>query len=195
MSFWGTDLGSTDAKDPKRKFRWRVTIGGLQEGGIIWYAKSVTKPSFSISADTTHNYLGHKFKFPGSVTWDDINLTLVDPASPDVARKTLTMIQNAGYRFPTSSDELRTISKNTSVDAIESFTIQQLDAEGAAIETWVLHNPFINKVEFGGDLSYEDEGLSEITLGITYDWAKFYGLGEAITEGGGEGNFGYDPKK
>jgi hypothetical protein len=138
--------------------------------------------------------LGHKFNFPGSVTWDPINLTLVDPADPDVAKKTLAMIQNAGYRFPTAPGVLKTISKNTSVDAIKSFTIQQLDAEGTAIETWVLHNPFINKVEFGGDLSYEDEGLSEITLGITYDWAKFYGLGEAPSGGGAKGMFGYDPK-
>ena len=172
MAFWGTDLVGQTSGDPKRKFRWRIQFGETNgnDGGVIWYAKTVTKPEMTISGDTTHKYLGHAFKFPGSVTWNDIDVTLVDPVSPDAAQKTLSIVHAAGYRFPTSDQVVETISKEKAVTALKLFVIEQLDSLGNVIEKWTLHNAFINKVGFN-DLSYEDDGLSEISLGITYDWA------------------------
>ena len=49
--------------------------------------------------------------------------------------------------------------------------IKQLDGDGVIIEQWKLHNPFIKEVSFDG-LDYESDDLSEITLGIVYDWAE-----------------------
>jgi len=177
MAFWGNDLGSRDIRDPKRKFRFKILITGLSDGdeALVWYAKTVTKPTINIGADTTHKYLGHTFNFPGSVTWDPIELTLVDPGGDkdDAAEKLLNIIDGAGYNFPRAKEDLETISKAKSVTALGSVTISQLDATGAyTVERWKLHNPFINKVSFN-DLSYEDDGLSEINVGITYDWAEF----------------------
>ena len=173
MAFWGTNLDS-GTKDPKRKFRFKIQIGTLG-GGVVWYAKTVTKPTINIGADTAHKYLGHTFKFPGSVTWDDIEVTLVDPGDTDedAASRLLKIIENSGYRFPTKVDSLETISKGKATHALETIVISQIDASGLnTVERWTLHNPFINKVSFN-DLSYEDDGLSEINLGITYDWAEF----------------------
>jgi hypothetical protein len=79
MAFWGTNLDA-GSKDPKRKFRFKVEFETLGGGNVLWYAKTIGKPSMTISADTTHKFLGHTFKYPGSVTWEDIELTLVDPA-------------------------------------------------------------------------------------------------------------------
>jgi len=174
MAFWGTDLAGNTSGDPKRKFKWKVSFGPGTgtDTNIIWYAKSVTKPEVTVSSDTTHKYLGHTFKFPGSVTWNDIDLTLVDPVSPDAAQKTLSIIHAAGYRFPETETVLETISKDKAVDALKLVVIEQMDSLGNTIEKWTLHNAFLNKVGFG-DLSYEDDGLSEISLGITYDWAKW----------------------
>ena len=45
-----------------------------------------------------------------------------------------------------------------------------LDAEGAPIESWVLHNAWLKSVEFG-ELTYEDEGLVEVSMTVRYDWA------------------------
>lgn len=176
MAFWGANLDS-GTKDPKRKFRFKVEFQQLGGGNVLWYAKGVGKPAMTISADTTHKFLGHTFKYPGSVTWEDIELTLVDPGEgengEDAAMKLLSIIHASGYRFPEATDVLETISKGKSVAAIEKVVIHQLDASGeTTVERWELHNPFINKVSFG-DLSYEDDGLSEITVGVTYDWAKF----------------------
>ena len=177
MAFWGQTLDNTSS-DPKRKFRFKVSLGGLGDG-VIWYAKTTSKPEMTISNDTTHKFLGHTFKFPGSVTWNDIEMTLVDPVSEDAATKLLELVEKAGYVYPKPSYKddngtraFETISKGKSKAALEEVTIEQIDADGETIEMWTLHNAFINKVGFG-DLSYEDDGLSEISLGITYDWATF----------------------
>ena len=174
MAFWGTDLAGNTAGDPKRKFRWKISFGEATgtDTNIIWYAKTVTKPELNVSNDTTHKFLGHTFKFPGSVTWNDIDITLVDPVSPDAAEKTLAIIHASGYRFPTKEDILETISKDKAVDALKLVVIEQLDGSGATIERWELHNAFLNKVGFG-ELSYEDDSLSEINLTVTYDWAEW----------------------
>lgn len=177
MAFWGTNLDS-GMRDPKRKFRFKVSIGDLGGGsGIVWYAKTVNKPTMNISGDTTHKFMGHTFNFPGSVSWDEIEITLVDPAEEneggvDAAAELLKVIENSGYRFPKAPDQLETISKGKATEALGAVVISQLDASGKTIEEWTLHNPFITKVSFN-DLSYEDDGLSEINLGIKFDWATF----------------------
>ena len=162
--FWTDNLTSgTSPRDPKRQYRFIVELNGL-ENGASWYAKSVTKPSMTIS-DTAHTYLNHKFYYPGRVDWSPINVTLVDPVSPDAAAETFKIIQAAGYRIPGDTDttpgseNLLTISKTTAVGRLGGVTIRQIDAEGVDLETWTLRNPFITSVNLG-DLNYESDGLS-----------------------------------
>ena len=191
MTFWGEQLDAGKS-DPKRKFRFKVEIGSLG-GGVIWYAKTTNKPEMTISNDTSHKFMGHTFKFPGSVTWNDIEMTLVDPIDEKASSKLLQIVEAAGYVFPRENYEketvgtraLETISKGKSAEALTSVVIYQLDSDGNAVEAWQLHNPFINKVGFG-ELSYEDDGLSEISLGITYDWASYSENGSFVV---GEGIF------
>ena len=178
MAFWGRSLGA-GSTEPKRKYRWRVNFGNADLGmdggeGLIWYAKTVDKPKMTISADANHKFMGHTFKFPGSVTWEDINITLVDPAENqgiDAAKKLLEMVAASGYEFPKKSNNLATINKVDSVTSLGPVTITQLDAEGEPIEEWTLINPFVKSVEFD-QLDYASDDLSEITLGIVYDWAE-----------------------
>ena len=178
MAFWGESLSAT-AQDPKRKFRFRVMFGGpagSTANKIIWWAKSVDKPKMQIEP-TEHKFMGHTFKFPGSVKWDDISLVLVDPVSEDAAKQTLEIISNSGYVFPeagyASGDEgsFKTMNKSKSVAALGEFMIEQLDAEGKVVEQWTLHNAFFTSVQFS-ELSYDSEELSDITLTVMYDWAK-----------------------
>jgi len=172
MAFWGANIDK-GTKDPKRKFRFKVNFNGVDpDDGIVWYAKSVDKPKLNISADTTHKFLGHTFKFPGSVTWEDIEITLVDPVSPNAAKKLLDMVYASGYKFPKDSKILETISKGKAKTALGPVVISQIDADNKVVEEWILHNPFIKQVAFD-QLNYDEDGLSEITLGIVYDWAEF----------------------
>ena len=172
MTFWGTDLGGAATGEPKRKYKFKVQIGDLAQDGILWYAKTVTKPEITVSDGTEHKYLGHTFKYPGVVSWNPIDVSLVDPITENASRKLLQKLRESGYIFPESSGMLETISKNKAVDAIGPIVITQIDADGNMVEEWTLHNPFISKLGFG-DLSYEDEALSEISLTISYDWATY----------------------
>ena len=176
MAFWGQAMDS-NIRDPKRKFRFKVEIEGLGNG-IVWYAKTVSKPSMTISGDAEHKFLGHTFKFPGSVTWEDVELTLVDPAEEieDAATKLLNIVQGSGYQFPrdipVSPEQLRTISKGKAVEALQKFVIYQLDGEGRTVEKWTLHNAFVISLNFNG-LDYGSDDLSEINMTVKYDWAEF----------------------
>ena len=180
MAFWGNSL-SAAAQDPKRKFRFKVLFGGgtspETSNQVIWWAKSVDKPKMTVDT-SEHKFMGHTFKYPGSVKWEDIALTLVDPVSPDAAKQTLQIMREAGYIFPeegyantTNASAFKTMNKGKATAAVGVFQIIQLDAEGKAVETWTLHNPFFTSIAFS-DLSYDSDDLSDITLTVMYDWAK-----------------------
>ncbi len=164
MAFW------TDAqnKDPKRAYRFIVNIGNMPNGAQ-WYAKAVKKPAITIT-EVDHSFLNHKFYYPGRAEWDTVEVTLVDPVSPDAAANTAAILQASGYTPPIDVTSTTTISKQDSVNALGGVIIQQIDSEGNPMETWTLWNPFITGVTYG-DLSYEEDSLTEVTITIRYDWA------------------------
>lgn len=179
MAFW------TNARlqDPKRSYRFLVTLAGM-ENGAQWYCKSASKPEISFST-IEHNYLNHRFYYPGRAEWSEVTVTLVDPVDPDAAANTAKIIQSSGYNPPKSANDTTTISKKKAVDALNTVVISQIDDEGQAIESWTLRNAFIIGVTYG-DLDYSSDDMTEITLSIRYDFAelqagsdKFFDLGSA----------------
>jgi hypothetical protein len=174
MAFWSTNFGEDTAlKDPKRKFRFTVEIQGINAaagGAAIWYAKTVSKPSFQIAA-AEHKYLNHTFYYPGSVSWQDVSLTLVDPVDPDMAATLSEMIEVAGYSPPTDSNSLTSMSKAKAAGALGTVIITQIDSDGAPLETWTLWNSFITELKYG-DLEYGGDDLTEVSVTLKYDWAR-----------------------
>ena len=170
-NFWTSAV----MKDPKRKFRFVVSLLGYGNGAAKWYAKTVTKPKFSIT-ETAHSYLNHKFYYPGRTEWQTVDVTLVDPLQPDAMATTMAIIQAAGYHPPRNADDMSTMSKQRATSALQGVVIEQLDSDGNAVETWTLKNAFITNVDTQ-DLSYEADELSEISLTIRYDWAVLTGYG------------------
>ena len=165
MAFW-----SEHNLDPKRKFRWVVLIGGLGIGEYV--AKSVDKPKFEVG-EIEHQFINHTFYYPTRVTWDEVSLTLVDPGGQDDVTKALVaMLELAGYQYPVGMDAAKaSITKGNATAALGRVEISQIDATGAPIEAWTLHNAWLRTVEFG-DLSYEDEGLVEVSMTVRYDFAR-----------------------
>ena len=161
--------------EPKRKHRWLLYLKNAQ---IPSYAiKVVNKPSFSV-AESEHSYFGHKFYYPGMLTWNEISITLVDPIDEDATSAINRVIDLGGYKTPDNledtSGRLYTLSKAESVDAlgpIIKLEQQQAVKNGnVPIEEWKLHNPWIKDVKFG-DLDYTSTDLVEVTMTIRYDWA------------------------
>tara|TARA_Y100000310_G_scaffold75321_1_gene71621 strand:- start:1812 stop:2363 length:552 start_codon:yes stop_codon:yes gene_type:complete len=165
MGFW------TDRTDPKRKFNFEVDISDAELMMKKYYAKSVTKPSFTVNA-AEHNYLNHTFYYPGRVTWNDVSITFVDPGGEDSASGGLAMmLRNMGYNPPGGPEDNVTISKSNAVDAMGSVKISQLDEEGNVLDTWTLLNAWLMEVNFG-ELDYTSDDLVEVTCTIKYDFAK-----------------------
>jgi hypothetical protein len=190
MPFWSQDFsGDSTLKDPKRVFRFTVEFQGIsaaQGGAQLWFAKTVSKPSFTISA-AEHQYLNHTFHYPGNVTWNDVSLTLVDPVDPDMTATLSDIVAQGGYAPPTNADSLGTISKAKAASALGTVLITQIDADGNPLETWTLWNPFISELSFG-ELTYGDDSLSELSVTLKYDWARVETANEssAVTSGGSE---------
>lgn len=155
--------------DPKRQYRFKVTFGGVIDE---WLIKTVNKPSVTVSS-TAHVYLTHTFNFPGKVTWDDVNMTLIDSgeAGGGSTKKLRDVLTKSGYTLPTTPSAVgSTISKAKTANAVPTITIKQIDADNREIEKWTLHNPIITKIT-NGNLTYGSDDLVEISLTIKYDWA------------------------
>ena len=166
-NFWT----ATVAKDPKRGFRFQVTMSNL--GGTLWMAKKVDRPTLSLT-EAKHDFLNHSFYWPARAEWSEISITLVDPVSPDIAGSLMTFLQTSGYKLPAgTSAALSTISKKGALGATGTIQVDQLDEDGTPVETWLLKNAWVKEVDFS-ELDYSNDDLSEITLKIRYDWAQFH---------------------
>lgn len=176
----GSSFWSDYNVEPKRQFRWTLTFGTVNLPQ--WIVKGVDKPVATVSS-VQHKFLGYTYNYPGTVTWNDINVTLVDPVQPNAVSELAAMLTAAGYKPPISSTELvQNISKKKSGDASGAITIRQVDAQGGILEEWKLVNPIITSADFGGALSYDNENLIEIKLGLKYDWAHLTGAGGSTAQ-------------
>ena len=166
-NFW-----TEQAVNPKRKYRFKVEFTGIaptEAGlGLAWYAKTCDKPEITVKTGEV-NYMAHKFYYPGTVEWNEINLVLVDPAGDmDVAVATSWLMERMGYVGPQDASNNPILP--TKSQAFE-LIITQIDAVGKPIEIWTLKNAICTKLGFG-QLDYSSEDLSEINMSFRYDWAE-----------------------
>jgi hypothetical protein len=173
MAFWSDNFTAGGLADPKRKFRFRVSVTGFEGDAIMWWAKTAQKPSFTI-ASAEHKYLNHTFYYPGSVTWNDVAITMVDPQDPDIAKLLMQLIDNGGYHPPANSSDMSTMTKASAASALGTVTVTALDGAGADIESWVLNNAWVTDLKFG-DLEYGGDDLTEVSMTLKYDWAVLEG--------------------
>ena len=170
MTFWSAQYNP--GSEPKRNFRFQIVFEGLtgQNGPIVWFAKKVGKPKFTVT-EAKHSFMDHHFYFPGRVEWDKISMTLVDPASPNATANILQLITDSGYKIPASANtQFTSMSKGKAQGALRAILIQQIDADGNIIEQWTLRNPFITNVGLP-ELTYDNDDLGEIELELRYDYA------------------------
>lgn len=159
MAFWA----SNDVI-PLRKFRFTIQIGGES---ILWYAKSVTQPSFDISI-SEHRLVNHVIKYPGITTWNDVDIVLVDVEGQ--GKSYYDKLTTIGYNYTGDSGNTGKDGMKKSQYSGEPFIIQRLDDAGKIQDTWTLINPFIKSVKYG-DLDYSSDDLLEITITVAYDSA------------------------
>jgi hypothetical protein len=183
MAFW-----SDSTVEPKRQFRWLLYLptdtGASGAAAIQTYlVKTVTKPSWTMT-ETPVNFMIHTFKYPGRVTWNNVSVTLVDSIDPDTSGILNKIFQSSGYRIPdTEENAIFSFSKSSAINSLGTPRLVQIDAGGNVpgveaapreIEEWTMVNAWVNKVQFGS-LDYTGDGLSEVQLDISYDYAHYKG--------------------
>tara|TARA_B100001250_G_scaffold403408_1_gene417911 strand:+ start:155 stop:760 length:606 start_codon:yes stop_codon:yes gene_type:complete len=183
MAFWNAKNA-----EPKRNYRFRITINGWVANSVVWWARGFKPPSYEVS-EATHDFVDNRFHFPGRLTWNDCSMTLVDPVSPDAVALTNDLIIGSGYTIPaTSTSDYKSINRNAANNAfggsggpgggagttagLGGVICEILDSQGAIIEQWTLYNPFLKSVSFS-DLAYDNDELRTIDMTFRYDWAEF----------------------
>lgn len=187
MTFW--NVAGKDSIKPKRNYRFRFRDG---EGSAWWWVKTVDKPSFDISSNE-YQLINHKFKYPGIATWKPISLTVVDVGS------TIDSLYNElylmGYDDPIKGKVMKGLSKDYD-GLLNKVTIEHLEGvTGSIIEEWTLYGAFITSLSTS-KLDYSSDDLSEITIEITYDFAKLRNtnqIGQAEAASAADAAFSDDP--
>jgi len=175
MAFWS----ATNITDPKRQHRWLIEIGSNAFKDTATYVcKKVNKPKITVS-NAEHKFLNHTFNYPGSVTYEPVNVTFVDPGDPHTTEILYEILKAGGYRLPSNindaigpGQQAETPGKDASVGALTNCNILTLDGEGNVLEKTKLINAWIASIDFGGELSYDTDGMMEITAEIRYDWVE-----------------------
>ena len=169
MAFW-----SSNTLEPLRKFRFQIQFGN----DVMWWAKSVTQPSPEVSM-SEYQLINHKIKYPGIVTWNDIDITIVDLPTGDVflptkGQEMLDSLRMNGYHPSPPENGTDGLIKRVFAPAAgiskKNIIITKIDAGGVKIEEWELVNPFIKAIKYG-DLDYSSDDLLEITITVAYDSA------------------------
>jgi len=163
--FWTDPTAS-----PKRSYRFMLSVGGVGTGNT-WLVTQVKKPSATVG-EISHKYLNHTFHYPGRVEWDTVNITLVDPVEPNAAGLMSKILEGTGYHVPQNGNLTTSITKEKAVNALGTVTITQFGNDiNDKVEEWTLKNAFITQIDWG-ELNYESDDLTNITLTIRYDWAE-----------------------
>lgn len=157
MTFW-----TESTLSPTRQFRFMISV----DNEDWWWASSCSKPSYEVSTEE-YKLINHKFKYPGVVTWNDVNITIVDTEFKTF--RLYSFLINSGY-YISEDPEIDGISKKKNTDSIGQVQIKQLKDDGNPIETWTLKNAFIKSVNFG-QLDYSSDELVKLELVISYDYA------------------------
>jgi hypothetical protein len=175
--------------EPKREHKFILQLANVP----AYFITDVSIPQPSITDTAAHNFLSHKFKFPGKLTWGDSVFTLVDPIDLNAASLLVQHIKGAGYVFPSAFDVndltsenyyLRTIKKTGPSDPakniLNKLTIISLTSDGTQIEGWSLKNAFVKQVDFG-KYDYNAENLKNVKITVSLDWVDYQNFGTTGT--------------
>ena len=168
-NFWS--IGSDDtAAIPKRNFRFLVSIDNIP----VWIAKSAQLPNFSVGEAKVH-FVNHEFKYPGKVTYQDLQITLIEAVDPNTSIKLLSMFSESGYRNPSViSQDPESTAQNSIIfknEAIKDVTLTHLGHKSERTNNeYYLQNAWIKTIALPQSLDYSSEEVSDVQITFAYDY-------------------------
>ena len=160
----------------QQKYRWYLVINGLHAAFI----ESVTRPGYRVETKE-YRLLDYHFKHPTNVKWEDVSFTVKEIFSSNVANSVGGLFMQklkAAWAPPDQivPGQYRDLSKSALINALGTIIIRSIDPDGKTYEEWELKQAFIKEVKFS-ELSYGQDGMTDIRISLSYDWAelKYFG--------------------
>jgi hypothetical protein len=146
-----------DSYEPKRKFRWVVSINGID----AFTLKTATRPQI-VFDETVIDYINTKRYLAGKPSWQQMQLTLYDPIVPSAAQKVMEWVRLCYENTTGRMGYAQMYKKN--------INIKMLDPVGAVVEEWELTGTWIVDANFN-DLDMAISDPVDIALTLRYDQA------------------------
>lgn len=145
--------------EPLRKNRFLLRFPS-DLGIMEWWISSAKRPSINQEAKeipfiNTQTYVVGKYK------WNSISVTLKDPIGPSASQAVMEWVR--------LHSESVTGRQGYAAGYKRDLILEMLDPTGVCVSKWILKNTFVTSADFG-DLTYSDDGLSEITLQLQMDY-------------------------
>ena len=107
--------------------------------------------------------------YPGRVTWNEVSVTLVDPAgaATDATNDLVSLLTSLGYNVADNGTGAKITLDRTGTSILNNFKIEVYGPDDTTnpIETWTLNNAFIKSAKFG-DLDYSNDELKQVDLSV-----------------------------
>ena len=166
-------LKAAAQKDLQQGFRYLLRVRGLD----VAYIANVKRPSYRVETEE-YNLLNWTFHYPnGRVKWDPIQFTVVEIFSRDISNSIggilMKKVRDLGIDNPAEITPgfFKDMSKSSLIESMGNISLEMLDPDGDVYEEWKLTNAFITDVDFS-DLQYSQDGLTNVRVGVKYDWAE-----------------------
>lgn len=162
--------------EPMRKNRFLFQFSsvpgntiGLEEG-LAFVAKSASVPAITFEKTQTKR-IHESFNTAGMVSWNDLNVVFNDFIRNSTSAAGEVAAGDALYNWCSMIYNPLTGQMGYKTQYATSATEAQFDPAGNIIRAWNIFGIFPTNVDFGGTLSYEDAGATEVTSTFAYDLA------------------------
>ena len=146
--------------EPLRKNRWLMRFPadlGIQE----WWLKTASRPKITQEGKAIE-FLNTETYVVGRYKWDEIQVTLRDPIGPSASQAVMEWVR--------LHSESVTGRQGYAAGYKRDVELEMLDPTGVVVSKWILKNTMVTSADFG-NLDYSSDDLSEITLGLRFDYA------------------------
>jgi len=141
--------------EPKRKNRFVLMIEGID----AYIVKTASRPTMT-TEEVEVPFVNSRRYLAGKTTFGTMALTLHDPIAPSGAQQIMEWVRT---HFESVS------GRSGYADFYKrDIHLKMLDPVGTVVELWDIKGAFITEANFG-ELTYEDHGMSELTLTLRYD--------------------------
>ena len=123
---------------------------GIQE----WWVQSTSRPTIT-QTETEIPFINTSNWVVGRYVWEQITVTLRDPIGPSASQAVMEWVR--------LHSESATGRQGYAVAYKRDLILEMLDPTGTATSQWIIKSAMIVSASFG-DLSYDDDGLADITL-------------------------------